>query len=357
MGRFQYWPSSYCEQADPRPATYWPRPLADYLQRQWGLPPAPSRTAADQILVFWDESGIFVATGQFKTVSARHRLFLEIGTAMQALFLSGADLNSWIADLVNRDARGETLVLAAGLRSAVADALVVRSCLGSGPREDRLALEVAQALSEGGTARRDLLARLAARLLPIIRRGGQTAWDATKAITRIELPVASESTILEAVREGLPTEHAVVAAGQASVAWNWPRDRRDGALEAVLHVRHLGELHGRTGSPTPKLTLWIGARRTLMRTVEQAATLLLPRRPDLAPLVVAASRHANSRTAEKLRQILIRNGHRDVVAEHYPALFMKVQIRPPKGVIGAGMGLGHRRLQAEPGFEQPTGGA
>ena len=35
----------------------------------------------------------------------------------------------------------------------------------------------------------------------------------------------------------------------------------------------------------------------------------------------------------------------------------KVQIRPPKGVIGAGMGLGHRRLQAEPGFEQPTGGA
>ena len=40
-----------------------------------------------------------------------------------------------------------------------------------------------------------------------------------------------------------------------------------------------------------------------------------------------------------------------------PALFTKVQIRPPKGVIGAGMGLGHRRLQAEPGFEQPTGGA
>ena len=39
------------------------------------------------------------------------------------------------------------------------------------------------------------------------------------------------------------------------------------------------------------------------------------------------------------------------------ALFTKVQIRPPKGVIGAGMGLGHRRLQAEPGFEQPTGGA
>ena len=40
-----------------------------------------------------------------------------------------------------------------------------------------------------------------------------------------------------------------------------------------------------------------------------------------------------------------------------PALFTKVQIRPPKGVIGAGMGLGHRRLQAQPGFEQPTGGA
>ena len=45
------------------------------------------------------------------------------------------------------------------------------------------------------------------------------------------------------------------------------------------------------------------------------------------------------------------------VARGLAALFMKVQIRPPKGVIGAGMGLGHRCLQAEPGFEQPTRGA
>ena len=35
---------------------------------------------------------------------------------------------------------------------------------------------------------------------------------------------------------------------------------------------------------------------------------------------------------------------------------MKVQIRPPKGVIGAGMGLGHRRLQAEPGLSSRPGG-
>ena len=41
----------------------------------------------------------------------------------------------------------------------------------------------------------------------------------------------------------------------------------------------------------------------------------------------------------------------------YPALFTKVQIRPPKGVIGAGMGLGHRRLQAEPGLSSRPGGA
>ena len=35
---------------------------------------------------------------------------------------------------------------------------------------------------------------------------------------------------------------------------------------------------------------------------------------------------------------------------------MKVQIRPPKGVIGAGMSLGHRRLQAEPGLSSRPGG-
>ena len=291
------------------------RPIADYLQRQWGLPSAPSRTAAYQILVFWDESGMFIATGPSRTVSARHRLFLEIGTAMQALFLSGADPDSWIADLANSDARGETLVLAAGLCPAVAHALIARSCLGSSPREDRLALEISQALSEGGTAPHLLLSRLATRLLPIIRRGGQQAWNATKAITGIAVPVASEDTILEAVDKGLPTEHALVAAAQAAVAWNWPDERRDGALEAVLHVTHLQGLQTGAGSGTRKIALWIGPRRTLMRTLEQAATLLLPRRPDLAPLVVAASRQANSRTAARLRRILLRYGHRDIVAE------------------------------------------
>ena len=62
-----------------------------------------------------------------------------------------------------------------------------------------------------------------------------------------------------------------------------------------------------------------------------------------------------TRPAARLRKRRI--SHRPLPATRLSSTLLKVQIRPPKGVIGAGKGLGHRRLQAEPGFEQPTGGA
>ena len=61
-----------------------------------------------------------------------------------------------------------------------------------------------------------------------------------------------------------------------------------------------------------------------------------------------------TRPAARLRKRRI--SHRPLPATRLSSTLRKVQIRPPKGVIGAGMGLGHRRLQAEPGLSSQPGG-
>ena len=127
------------------------RPVGRYLQREWGLPPGAARSTAGELLVFWDEAGIFVAMGPTKVVSPRLHLFLEIGAAWRAASMSARNAVSWVEDRAGRTNRGETLVLAAGLSKVVAGALIDRACREQGPLGDRLAAEAAQGLAEGGT--------------------------------------------------------------------------------------------------------------------------------------------------------------------------------------------------------------
>ena len=114
-------------------------PVADYLRQAWGLAPAVARATALQILVFWDESGIFVASSQQKIVSPRLRLFLEIGAALHSLCMSADDANSWVEDISRKSNRGEMLILVSGLSRIVADALIDRAGRGSDPLADHLA--------------------------------------------------------------------------------------------------------------------------------------------------------------------------------------------------------------------------
>ena len=283
------------------------KPVGDYLQRDWGLAPSVARATADQLLVFWDESGMFVASGQQKIVSPRLRLFLEIGAALHAVSMPTDDAASWVGDIARKGNRGEILILAAGLSQIVAEALIDRACHGSEPREDRLALEAAQALSEGGKARATRVGQLIERLMPIVRRGEPEAWSATQAITRIPVPTGVQAQILDTVRASLPPEHAVVASAQASLEWNWPANRRDEVLEQVLRVKRLPRL----GPPSLLID------RTFMRVLVGAATMLLPNRPELAPVVAEATKHASWGGATELRGVLFRNGHQEIAMESF----------------------------------------
>ena len=279
-------------------------PVGRYLETEWGLAPAVARASAVELLVFWDESGIFVASGSGKVVAPRLQVFLEVGSALYATTMSTDDVTSWVAECAAKADRGDTLVLAAGLSEAVAVAVIERAVRGSGAVADRLALEAARALAEGGRCGEAHVGRLVERLLAIVRRGGEEAWSAAQAVTRVRVPRLLEGRIVGAIRGSLPAEHAVVATAEASVAWEWAANRCDRALEEVLKVERLPRL----GPPS------IFGDRTLDRVRVVAATRLLPGRPDLAGVVAAAMRHAGMRAGEELGRVLVRNGHGEVAS-------------------------------------------
>lgn len=88
------------------PRTALVKPVGNYLGCEWGLAPAVAEATATKLLVFWDEAGIFVASGPGRTVSPRLQLFLEVGVALDAVSKCPEEAASWVEDTVAGDNRG-----------------------------------------------------------------------------------------------------------------------------------------------------------------------------------------------------------------------------------------------------------
>ena len=87
------------------PRTDLVKPVGDYLRREWGLAQAVAEATASQLLVFWDEAGIFVASGSGRTVSPRLQLFLEIGVALDAVSKLREESISWVEETAAKDVK------------------------------------------------------------------------------------------------------------------------------------------------------------------------------------------------------------------------------------------------------------
>ena len=82
----------------------------------WNLSPSLTTVIAQQVRAFWDESvGVFVETDGL--VSARSRLFSELGDARFALGLTAERRNAWIRSALTSDDK-RMAVMIAGLRDA-----------------------------------------------------------------------------------------------------------------------------------------------------------------------------------------------------------------------------------------------
>lgn len=282
--------------------------LKPYLAVEWDLAPGSASRTAEEILRFWDESGIFVAHGRDRITTARVQLFLEIGAALHAARGSAEDAPAFVARLAPASERHETLILAAGLSAPIADALITYAVAED---DTVLTYAAATALTQGGRANAEPLRALVLKMLRLISLGGAAGWRALNLLVDLPVPADLRGEIDVALAEAFDDGHVRVGRALTALAWgDW--ESRATALEAALQVRELSRFpRAESGSAFVVATVDQG----FMRVKVAAARELLPGRPDLAQDVANAMEHASWPVLHELRQILRANGHGELASE------------------------------------------
>ncbi|MFC7866456.1 NACHT domain-containing protein [Streptomyces murinus] len=100
------------------------------LQQHWGKPAGPAAAAARRVLEHWDATlGVFISDAPRGMLTARTRLFAEIGEAHWAV-RSPMALASWMNKVITE--RPESARLAASLSPQAADALIAHATAHGG---------------------------------------------------------------------------------------------------------------------------------------------------------------------------------------------------------------------------------
>ncbi|MEV3972811.1 NACHT domain-containing protein [Streptomyces sp. NPDC050698] len=297
-------------------STPWPRAheaVTTRLQQHWGKPAGTAAAAARHILEHWDATaGVFISDAPQGTLTARTRLFAEIGEARWAV-RDPSTLTAWMNEVIVQ--RPESARLAASLSPVAASALmaralddggelldVVRAAMKDGAVFDEATLytyrqaqldrvqntpecyppappDVLLDLNEGRSPRAQLIVRLASEDLDE-RQTGQLITAA-----------AAVSPQLETVIAALRVQH------QASQRRTELTDSELDVLQEALEALARAEAED---APGP-----IHGSDALVRAV---VTHLLPRRPDAAPALADIS-GITLDTLEWLETELPRLGH------------------------------------------------
>ncbi|MGW6769240.1 NACHT domain-containing protein [Streptomyces sp. NPDC055037] len=288
--------------------------VSDRLQQHWGKAAGTAAAAARHILEHWDATaGVFISDIPHGTLTARARLFAEIGEARWAVRNSAA-LTEWMDEATLE--RPESARLAASLSPLAADALItlaidqgegildlVHAAIKDGvvfteaalhtyrqAQLDRLTTfpdryppassEHVIDLSEGKSPRAEFIIRLAGEDLDATQTE-QLCAAAAAMSPRLEAVVTALRLQQRAHRNGRELTEGELDVFQAAL-----EDLRDDDDEADL-----GRVHGSD------------------ELVRAAVTHLVPRRPETAPAVADIATHITLDTLEWLEVELPRLGH------------------------------------------------
>jgi hypothetical protein len=319
VGAFQVIASSLMHEGGSAARSLLADRVASYLKHDWGLPAGVAVGCADKVLLFWDEAGVFVASGATKTVTPRVQLMMEVGTALHAAKFAEVDAVEWIRQHVHRPVARETLVLAAGKSRIIADALIAFAC---DLDDDALVIAAARAIGHGGTHKR-LLAQLRAH----VARGGDEGWRAFRQISALSVPVEHQEPILQTVDAHFPQPYPSIARAFGCLRWNWQPERLNQYLETVL-LQERPELSSVTGG---RVIDSFVTDNIEMLVLETAATTLIPTRPDLAPAAAMTSLVRLRARPIAFAAALLEGGHQDLVART-KAQWMSPHRQPFSGV-------------------------
>lgn len=294
-----------------------------YLQREWGLSPGPSQTTAHEVLLFWDDSGMFVAQGALKTISARLNLFQEVGVALYAASLPDERATAWVASCSAKPENREVLQLAAGRSRIIADALIDVACSDESDEYGSLALVAANAIHQGGTASPLQLRRLIQTLAKQLVFGDVEGWRAFRRLAFLPVPSELHDSLLREVAAYYSAAHRAIATANAVLSWGWNADRAEEHLEAALRVANLPALRRRS-------TRVGGGLDTLRddvfaRVIERAAITLIPSHPDLAQAAAEAMSHLSSHACDTVLAVLRANGH-EAIAGAFTARYLRTPL-------------------------------
>ncbi|MFD4636975.1 NACHT domain-containing protein [Lentzea sp. NPDC058436] len=160
------------------------RHVARMLGERWGMKPGPAEEATRRILTFWDSDvGVFISDDH-GTLTARSRVFSEIGAAMRARHLSGADLAEWVTRCLSERDGHSALSLAIQLDERVIAELLRTA---DAPFADERRAVAVNGLGEGLELGGNEASVLFEMLISAVHKGG---WAAVLELAAIRLPVA-----------------------------------------------------------------------------------------------------------------------------------------------------------------------
>lgn len=291
--------------------------ISTRLQHHWGKPAGTAVAAARHILEYWDATaGVFISDAPQGILTARTRLFAEIGEARWAL-RDPRSISSWMDDVLANPERRESGRLAASLSPTAARALITRALNDSGPILDLVHDAVVDGAVFEETVlygyRQAQLARLDA-VPDHYPDPSPGAFNFSRGRSpRAELAARLAADDLDAAQ----TEQLITAAGGMGA-------RQQPVIIALCAVRQASQrATALTNSELETLEqalLAAGAEQEgppktpagLDELVRAAAVHLLPLRPDITSVFVDATRHISVNTAEWLAIELPQLGRQDL---------------------------------------------
>jgi hypothetical protein len=201
--------------------------LATHFAERFGLAVASAEGVADDVRALWDEAGVFVVAGGTERVTARVRLFAELGRALRVAELPPGDQQAWTLQATEEADDRQVLLLASGLNQTVGDALVNR--VRQSPSDGDLLQLFGDAMTQGGRFSKVSLGSLAERLLDAPDLESETRWQRARALVDMSLQPEDRTRAL-AFFDRLDDPRRLVA--RALAADSWPREDED--VEADL---------------------------------------------------------------------------------------------------------------------------
>ncbi|MGW2602198.1 NACHT domain-containing protein [Streptomyces klenkii] len=288
------------------------------LQDHWGKPAGAAAVAASHIIEYWDATaGVFITRTRKGTLTARTRLFTELGEARWAL-RKPLCLEAWMHEALADEERREAARLAAGLSPTAAHLLIRRAVESTdGPLLDL----VHEARVEGVVFKEPSLH--AYRQAQLDRLATLPDHYPNPASLSIAAPLTTRSPRAELAAsladDNLSTEQTMqllahtknMTSSQTSLivalcAQRQARQRGDAMTEEELDLLQAALLPAAAAGSTV-----VKSPSGADLLVRAAVQHLLPLRPHTAPALIATAREGTLHLMEWLKEELPRLGHQE----------------------------------------------